>query len=35
MAIYWDFYEIDGKDYKALCVETKNSIFEVLRLKNK
>ena len=19
MAIYWDFYEIDGKDYKALC----------------
>jgi hypothetical protein len=31
---YWDYYTLDGENYyKGFCIETKNNIYEVFRVK--
>lgn len=31
MRIYWDGYELNGKEYKCLTLETKNNVIEIFR----
>lgn len=34
MKFFWDYYWLGGDDhYKALCVKTKNNVYELFRLK--
>lgn len=31
---YWDYYTLDGENYyKGFCMETKNNIYEMFRIK--